>query len=320
MSTKEKVLSLLKNTENILSGEKIAVKLQISRTAVWKAIKELEKNGHSFEHLPTGYRYLSTERLQAEQLKKGLPFIPEIFVSDTVESTMKTAKLAALDANCVTPALYLAEKQTAGHGRFQRPFFSPNGKGIYMSLLLRPNQLFEQLPQYTLLAAVATAAAIDEVTGEETAIKWVNDIFLNGKKVCGILSEATSDFESGRIASIIIGIGLNFSIPQSEFPEELQQKAASIFPNGSPSVSRQQLIEKIWQNFFELLTALPATDYLKLYRKKSFVLGKIVRFQQQGKNYEGLATDITDAGELVVQSVDKQFRLASGEISLESDY
>ena len=104
-----------------------------------------------------------------------------------------------------------------------------------MSLLLKPNHTFSELPQYTLLAAVAVAQAIDELTGKETQIKWVNDIYLEGKKVCGILSEATSDFESGRIASIVIGIGINFAIPQTAFPEDIQQRATSLFPTGGSS-------------------------------------------------------------------------------------
>ncbi|MFD2390616.1 biotin--[acetyl-CoA-carboxylase] ligase [Enterococcus gallinarum] len=316
MTTREKILALLQQETSVLSGEKIAQKLDISRTAVWKAIKELEKKGYHFEHSANGYRYLSADRYEQRALQEALPMVATIQIADQVETTMKEAKLAAL-SELSTPALFLSETQVGGHGRFNRPFFSPKGKGIYMSLLLKPNHTFSELPQYTLLAAVAVAQAIDELTGKETQIKWVNDIYLEGKKVCGILSEATSDFESGRIASIVIGIGINFAIPQAAFPEDIQQKATSLFPSGEAPVNRARLITAVWTRFFDLLDQLPADDYLTIYRQKSFVLGKTVCFTQQGIRYEGVAESITATGELVVRTTDDVKVLSSGEISLE---
>jgi BirA family biotin operon repressor/biotin-[acetyl-CoA-carboxylase] ligase len=317
MTTREKILALLQQEASLLSGEKIANELNISRTAVWKAIKELEKNGYHFEHAASGYRYLSADRYEPQILQASLPMIQTIQIADEVETTMKEAKVAAMSTDVQTPALFLAETQLGGHGRFNRPFFSPKGKGIYMSLLLKPNQTFSELPQYTLLAAVAVAQAIDALTGRTTQIKWVNDIYLDGKKVAGILSEATSDFESGRIASIVIGIGINFAIDQNFFPIDIQQKATSLFPTGGAPVNRSQLIEEIWIRFFMLLSQLPADDYLNIYRQKSFVLGKTVGFTQQGIHYEGLAESITNTGELVVQTNEGIKVLSSGEISLE---
>jgi BirA family biotin operon repressor/biotin-[acetyl-CoA-carboxylase] ligase len=235
---------------------------------------------------------------------------------DATESTMKDAKLGAMNQQ-TTPALFLAETQTGGHGRFGRPFFCPRGQ-IYMSLLLNPNQSFEELPQYTLLAAVAVSLAIDEVTGRKTDIKWVNDIYLDGKKICGILSEATSDFETGRISHVVLGMGINFSIPPETFPDGLEKKASSLFPDGTAAVSRNQLIKLIWQNFFELLEGLPDNSYLKVYREKSFVLNKTVTFVQQGTTYSGVAKAISDTGELLVLTSEGMKVLSSGEISLQS--
>jgi BirA family biotin operon repressor/biotin-[acetyl-CoA-carboxylase] ligase len=187
-----------------------------------------------------------------------------------------------------------------------------------MSLLLNPNQSFEELPQYTLLAAVAVSLAIDEVTGRKTDIKWVNDIYLDGKKICGILSEATSDFETGRISHVVLGMGINFSIPPETFPDGLEKKASSLFPDGTAAVSRNQLIKLIWQNFFELLEGLPDNSYLKVYREKSFVLNKTVTFVQQGTTYSGVAKAISDTGELLVLTSEGMKVLSSGEISLQS--
>ncbi|MDB1688663.1 biotin--[acetyl-CoA-carboxylase] ligase [Enterococcus casseliflavus] len=318
MTTKEKILTLLQKEDTVLSGEKLAQALSISRTAVWKAIKELEKEGYHFEHLANGYRFVSADRYDQAALAAALPMIPTIQIKDAVESTMKEAKIAALDSGLATPALFLTETQTGGHGRFERPFFSPKKQGIYMSLLLKPNQAFQELPQYTVLAAVAVAEAIDALLMKETAIKWVNDLYLDGKKICGILSEATSDFETGRITSVVIGIGISFSIPQQQFPTEIREKATSLFPGEEyPTFSRATLIQEIWRRFFQLLAKLPDMDYMARYRQKSFVLGRTVQFTQQGVTYEGIAKDITNTGELVVETATERKVLSSGEISLE---
>lgn len=317
MNTKEKVLHLLKASQEVYSGEKLAQKLNVSRTAIWKAIKELEKDGYQFEHSANGYRYLPGDQLDAQQIKGTVLDFLAVETMATSESTMKDAKLAAMQ-KVTQPTLFVANTQTGAHGRFGRPFFAPRGQGIYMSLLLNPATPFSEMPQYTILAAVAVVQAIESLTQQTCAIKWVNDIYIEGKKVCGILSEATSDFESGTISHVIIGMGLNFAIATEEFPDELQVKAGSLFKPEEAPITRNQLIQAIWQNFFSLLQDLPNTDYLAIYREKSYVLGKTVSFVQQGVPYEGIAEAITDTGELVVQTPEKTFTLSSGEISLTS--
>ena len=312
--TKERVLQLLKQSNTILSGETIAQQLHVSRTAIWKAIRELEKIGYKIEHLANGYRFIQSNLLEAEEIAFAHLPAQQIFIAKETESTMKLAKIAAMDQQ-VAPALFLAETQTGGHGRFARPFFSPPGQ-INMTLLLKANQSFAELPQYTILAAVAVALAIDEATGKTCRIKWVNDIYLDEKKVCGILSEATSDFESGQISYVTIGIGLNFHLNQTDFPTELQEKVTSLFSDTEPTLTRNEFIQKIWQNFFELIAGLPDQSYLEYYRRKSFVLGKTVRFTQQGQEYTGKAVGISNHGELLVETADGPKILSSGEISL----
>lgn len=316
MKTKQKVLALLRKNGAVFSGEKLAQEIGVSRTAIWKAVQELEKMGYQIERHANGYQYLPSDVLEADSIATNDLRAENIVLMDATESTMKDAKLGALNQQ-TTPALFIAETQTGGHGRFGRPFFCPRGQ-IYMSLLLNPNQSFEELPQYTLLAAVAVSLAIDEVTGRKTDIKWVNDIYLDGKKICGILSEATSDFETGRISHVVLGVGINFSIPPESFPDGLEKKASSLFPDGTAAVSRNQLIKLIWQNFFELLEALPDNSYLKVYREKSFVLNKTVTFVQQGTTYSGVAKAISDTGELLVLTSEGMKVLSSGEISLQS--
>ena len=314
--TKEKVLHLLKQSTAILSGETLAKELGVSRTAIWKAIRELDRLGYQIEHLANGYRYVSSNVLEPEEIAFHYLKEENIYIHASVDSTMNVAKLATMNPTpIVTPALFISEIQTQGRGRFGRDFFAPKGQ-IYMTLLLRPNQTFEELPQYTLLAAVAVASAIDELTGKHSSIKWVNDLFLGEKKVGGILSEAMSDFETGQISYVAIGIGLNYAIPSADFPDELQAKATSLFSDEAPKVTRNEIIRKIWTHFFELIDGLPDTSYLDYYRQKSFVLGRQVTFTQQGREYVGRAVGISDKGELIVDTAQGQKILSSGEISL----
>lgn len=315
MSTKEIILARLKSTDEILSGEALAQELGVSRTAIWKAIKELEKKGYQIQHLATGYRYHSSDILDADEIKTQIQQPLDVTVLETSASTMKDAQLSVIDGK-KTPLLIVADMQEAPHGRFNRPFFAVKQQGIYMSLLLEPKEQLQELPQYTVLMAVAVAKAIDEHLGVNSQIKWVNDIYINQKKVAGILSEAMTDIETNSLKYIIIGMGINFSIPQEDFPNEIQSKASSLFPDGQPNCTRNQLIIDIWNQFFTLLAE--PENYLALYREKSFVLGKKITFKRKEKNYFGTAVAITDTGELVVDLGDEQMTLSSGEISLSS--
>ncbi|WP_430606861.1 biotin-[acetyl-CoA-carboxylase] ligase [Enterococcus sp. AZ170] len=323
MSTKSQVLTLLmKQAPAFISGEEMAQQLSLSRTAIWKSINELKKEGHVISSSRNkGYRYDKSDVLSAEGIRLALdPAIPELSITvlNSSESTMKDAKLAAINGE-PNNTLIVADIQEAPKGRFGRPFFSKAGSGIYMSMLLRPNQNFEEMAQYTVIMAVAIARAMDNLINTHTEIKWVNDIYINGKKVCGILSEAMSDVESGQISNVIIGMGINFSLKQNEFPTALREKASSLFPKTEPTVTRNELIAEIWNQFYTILNQLPEQDFLEEYRQKSFVLGKTVSFTQAGTNYEGVATAISDQGELVVQLHDKTEKvLSSGEISLNS--
>lgn len=215
-------------------------------------------------------------------------------------------------------SLLLAKTQKNGRGRFGRSYFSnsPEG-GIYMSLLLHPNETLADISHYTIITAVALAEAIDKIQNQPAQIKWVNDIYIDNRKIAGILSEAVTNFETQVIENIIIGIGINFSIPHSSFPNELRDKAGSIFIN-NPTCDRNSLIASFLNNFYRLLND-PQIDYMTSYRDKSLVIGKRISFTKQQVVQYGTATDITNNGELVVllESGDK-IQLSSGEISLTS--
>ncbi|SJZ54604.1 BirA family transcriptional regulator, biotin operon repressor / biotin-[acetyl-CoA-carboxylase] ligase [Pilibacter termitis] len=249
--------------------------------------------------------------INKEEIQKNLAStspVKNIVVLETTESTMNDARKLNDEITLV-----VAEEQRATHGRFNRAYFADNnGGGIYMTLSLAPHKRFEELPQYTILAAVAVRGAIEKLTGISTDIKWVNDIYLNEKKFCGILTEAISNPATQTLDRILIGIGLNFAIQQ--FPEEIQHKATSLFMKKTPNITRNELIAEIWNQFFKW----EAKDFLAEYRKHSFVLGKLVSFEQAGKVLSGVAEDITETGELVVNVAGELHTLYSGEISLKS--
>ncbi|MDR0691023.1 MAG: biotin--[acetyl-CoA-carboxylase] ligase [Streptococcaceae bacterium] len=318
MKVKELVLrELVKHLKQNISGESLAKTLSLSRTAIWEAIHELINDGYKISSKTNkGYCLSMPQRLSKEVIEYFLSEkapIKHIEFKETTDSTQNDAKRFSL--NNKKEVLILSDHQTAGKGRFGRAYFSPAQKGFYMSLLLFPKRTHLDVPQYTLLTAVAIVRAVENLTDKQPLIKWVNDIYLNGKKICGILSEAVTDVESNQITSVIIGIGFNFSTPQEEFPKELQKKATSLFADTQPFISRNELIVEIWKQFYQLTN----TDFIEIYRQHSFVLGKQVSFTEENKTYQGIAKQITDAGQLEVLLADGNLKtLNAGEISLKS--
>ena len=181
-----------------------------------------------------------------------------------------------------------------------------------MSLHLKPNLPFDQLPSYTILTAGAIYKAVKNLTLMEIDIKWVNDIYYRNKKISGILTEATTSIETGLVTDVIIGVGFNFFI--KDFPAEIKEKAGSLFEE-KPAISRNELIAEIWKCFYES----DPEELIYLYKQQSLVLGRQVSFSQKGADYQGLVKDISDSGQLLVQLTDGQeIWLNSGEVSLTS--
>ena len=227
------------------------------------------------------------------------------------QSTQKDAK-AGMEAGHPTNTLYLAAAQSAGRGRFGRSFFCPSQGGFYMSLHLKPNLPFDQLPSYTILTAGAIYKAVKNLTLMEIDIKWVNDIYYRNKKISGILTEATTSIETGLVTDVIIGVDFNFFI--RDFPADIKEKAGSLFEE-KPAISRNELIAEIWKCFYES----DPEELIYLYKQRSLVLGQQVTFSQKGADYQGLAKDISDSGQLLVKLTDGQeIWLNSGEVSLSS--
>lgn len=310
MKTTEIIYDILSQHSSGISGEAIAKQLNISRTSVWKAIKSLESQGLVIESSKqNGYRLLEGDLLIPEIIEKALQI--QVSYNEKSISTQKDAKENIL-TNPKTPQLYLAPKQEMAKGRMNRPFFTSENGGIYMSLHLKPNVHYSNLEPFTMMAASSITKAISRLTGIDTQIKWVNDIYLGQKKIAGIITEAITSVETGLITDVIIGIGLNFFI--KDFPDDLNSKAGSLF-SVQPTVTRNQLIIEIWK----LFTEIPVKDHIKVYKDKSLVLNRQVTFMENDTLISGKAIAITDEGHLVIRLESGQEKiLRSGEISLSS--
>ncbi|MFQ9991902.1 biotin--[acetyl-CoA-carboxylase] ligase [Ruthenibacterium lactatiformans] len=233
MTTKERILALLEeNRGTPLSGEVLAEELGVSRTAVWKAIKDLQKAGHAIAAaqnrgytLDTDSEVLSEQGVRLFLRNKSLNLV----VAQELESTNLTAKQMAA-AGAPHGTLVVADSQTAGRGRRGRSFASPPGTGLYLSMVLRSALPMQSAVLVTSAAAVAVCRAVERAAGKRLDIKWVNDLFYRGKKCCGILTEAAADVETGGVDYLVVGIGLNLLPPEGGWPEELAEIAASFHP------------------------------------------------------------------------------------------
>jgi len=205
-------------------------------------------------------------------------------------------------------AVIIAESQTAGRGRRGRSFFSPEGGGLYLSLLLRPKFSAEHI---TTAAAAAAALAIEEVSGRAADIKWVNDIWLEGRKVCGILCEAGSGF-------VVVGVGVNVTAPPSGFPEELKDIAGAVFADGNaPDEARLRIAAAFLNHFTRFYTNMDAGEYYPQYRKRCFLLGQEINVLRGGEAIPATAIDINEHCHLLVRYADgSEEYLSSGEVSI----
>lgn len=318
VTTKTRVLTLLEtNRGQALSGEALAEQLGVSRTAVWKAIKELQRDGHAIEAVQgQGYTLRTdSEVLSAEGIRPWLDGgIPRLVVEPVVQSTNLTAKqLAAEGAPHGT--LVVADAQTGGRGRRGRSFASPPGTGLYLTMILRSALPMASAVLVTSAAAVAVYRAVRSVCGRELGIKWVNDLYRNGKKCCGILTEASTDMETGGVDYLVVGIGLNLLEPEGGFPPEIAAVAGPIFEPGE-HVGRCRLAAAVGNELLHLADALPDTSFMQDYRAHNIVPGHDITIVQNGTQRPAFALAITDDGHLLVRTEQGQEELSFGEISI----
>lgn len=322
MSTKEKVLQYLEQHKGeSISGQDLADKLEVSRTSVWKAINGLKKEGYQIEATTNkGYQLsIDTDLLSEAAI---VPLLSEalkghrVIAHKTIDSTNLEAK-RIVNEDPTFEGVILSEEQTKGRGRLGRVFYSPSESGLYMSLVLRPVADLDNATLITTAAAVAVCQAIETLTGKKPQIKWVNDIFLDGRKVCGILTEGIMDMESRTIGTIILGIGLNFREPETDFPDEIQSIAGTLFDKKNAAVTRNQMVAEILNRFYLLYPDLVKRSYLDEYRKRCFVLGEQVTFPQGNETIEAKAIAIDNDGGLVVALPNGKTKILTfGEISI----
>ena len=306
MTTKEKLLALLEdNKGTFFSGEEIARTLQVSRAAVWKAVSALREDGYTIDAATNkGYRLSpDSDILSPQGIRRFLK--PEYRDLDltVLPTAPSTNALVREKANQGRPegCVIVACEQTDGRGRYGRQFFSPVDSGVYLSLLLRPTAYSPQ--QATCLTAAAAAAmcqAIEAVTGQQPGIKWVNDIFLHGKKVCGILTEAAVGLETGTLNYMVLGAGVNLYPPAEGFPEEIQSIAGSVLERSCPE-AKNRLVGEFLNRFWDFYTHPECRTYLEDYRSRSLAIGQNVTVLSAGRAVSAYAYGIDDDFRLLVR-------------------
>ncbi|CCG57573.1 biotin protein ligase [Brachyspira pilosicoli WesB] len=322
---KENIISILESNKGLfISGEKIANDLKVSRTAIWKAIKSLKNDGYNIHSVSNKGYALSkeTDILSSKVIKNNMLKYADKFnfiIHKTVASTNIIARELAING-AESGTVVIAEEQTSGYGRNGKSFFSPYGTGIYMSIILnlkKEKKIFNS-SFITTAAAMAVSKSIEEISNENTQIKWVNDVFINGKKVCGILTEGAFSFEDGKLDYAVIGIGVNVNFPKDGFPKELNNIAASINSKNNANSNtksdiRNILVAKILENLYDYY--FNDVNFYEEYKKRSFLIGKKVSININNKEHIVKVLDIDKTFALVAEFQDGKIdKIVSGSI------
>lgn len=319
MKTTERVLELLeKNKGKYVSGGRIASFLGVSRNAVWKAVKTLQDRGYEIGAV-TNKGYILTENNNLISAQSVDKFITaeniEIEYRDTVTSTNTLLKKMAENGEKEGYVL-LAGEQTLGRGRLGRSFSSGNGTGVYFSILLRPDMKPSDSLLITTCAAVAVAKAIEKNTNKMTSIKWVNDIYMHDRKVCGILTEASFDLECGKLSYAVLGIGINMYFSENSLPEELKDIAGAVFDEKPDGDTVSRIVADVINIFMEEYKVLVGKHFLFDYCSRSYLDGKDINVIKPDGTKEAVALDIDDDFRLHVKYSDgSEEYLSSGEVS-----
>lgn len=308
MSLRDQVLSALKENLAVwISGETLSEALQVSRTTVWKQIKILETEGYEIDSSPKkGYRLnappdiLSPDEVQPG-LKSNIFGRCHYFYYQETDSTNNRARALASEGY-PEGTVVVAEKQTAGRGRRGRSWYSPDNQGIYVSMILRPVLPLKEISRISLLTAVAVAETLQTELNLPARIKWPNDILINNRKICGILSEVVTD--SDGIEYIVIGIGININNQLQEFPGDLRTAATSVRTESQCPCSRIKILQELLASFEKHYLNLLKdhfTETLEKGRSLSLAIGQKLRLDTINGFIEGQAIDIDDNGFLLLR-------------------
>lgn len=328
MLVKNKIFEILNNNENVFtSGNEIAKKLNITRSAVWKAVKSIELDGYEIKSSTNkGYMLLNTNDILSksgiEKYLNNVDFF-DLIIHKSVTSTNDLLKDLASSKDMIGKegVVVVSSEQTAGRGRFNREFYSPENTGIYFSILLRPNisnQDFKarNLVFLTSLASVSVCNAIENLLDIEPKIKWVNDIFVENKKVCGILTEASFTIENFDVDYVVLGIGINVYKSENGFPKEVSELASYLLEDKMEDL-RNKLSAKILDEFYDYYSKFDVNYIAKKYKELSCVIDKEVLVMEKNEKILARVIDIDKECGLVVKFSNGDTRtLISGEISL----
>lgn len=306
--------------DKYLSGQELAAQLGVTRAAVWKQVETLRRLGYEIEaHPRQGYMLLSRpDKLYPWEITQGLKtklIGKNIEHYEELPSTNRRAK--ELLGSCPEGTVILAESQTAGRGRMGRKWFSPPGMGIGLSLILKPQLPPTQLPKLTLVAAVALSQAIFAQLKVRPLVKWPNDLYWNGRKISGILTELAG--ELGRLESVILGVGLNVNQKPADFPEDIREQAGSLWMVHQRMVDRKALLckylEVLETEYFQALTH-GFDGVLDYCRQHTYTLGQQVTVTNGAQTFSGTAVEIAEDGGLMIDQDGRSRKVMAGDVNL----
>lgn len=307
MKVKEILFKQLLSGE-VVSGAELSKQLNVSRNAVWKAISELTKSGYNIESTPKGYKLIAGNVLSGIEIAKYMKADISAYVFDELTSTNDKASELAKNGE---RGIVVSNMQTSGRGRLGREFYSPSTSGLYMSLILGVDLSLNQGQLITAYTAVVVANAIEKLCGGKIDIKWVNDLFIGSKKLCGILTEASIGLEGNSFDYVIVGIGIN--IDNLTFPDELVSKCTSIKMALNKEVNRNELVALIADGMQNINEEIKQSNFIDEYRRRSNVIGKMVLVNG---SYSAKVLGITENCAIILEHDGQIKEINGGEVSI----
>ncbi len=309
MNVKDELLSILLSSEDGVSGSELAERIGCSRMAISKSAAGLADEGYRISVSRSGgYRLEKSDVLSLPVLDHYFD-IP-VYYRPVCKSTMTEAK-DLINKGIEAPFAVIAGRQEGGRGRLGRSFFSPEG-GVYLSLVISGKEI-PNPDMLTTAASLAVSRAIEALTGIGCSIKWVNDIYIHGRKAVGILTEGLVNMEEGGLDKAVVGIGVNLQPGAESIPPELKEKMIYLYPSGSSPVTRAELAARICREILAILDE----DFIEEYRSRCFILGSSIKVIKNGTARDAVAIDVDDRAELVVRYPDGRIEaLSSGEVTL----
>ncbi len=325
MAMKTEILTLLRESGDYISGQELCNRFGVSRTAVWKVMKQLKEEGYIIEAVQNkGYRLTENpDVFSASELKSRIRNRwagRELYFYGETGSTNTDAKRLG-EEGASHGTVVAADMQTAGRGRRGRTWESPAGRDIYFTILLRPEFAPDKAAGLTLVMALAVALAVEDKCGVEADIKWPNDVVVNGKKICGILTEMT--VETDYIQHVVTGVGINVNM--DSIPEEIRESATSLFLESGKKTARAELLQAVLERFEEYYGKYAADlgmdSMLEEYNAHLVNRNRQVRVLDPKGEWEGVAKGINASGELLVEnSAGRTVEVYAGEVSVRGLY